>query len=526
MGRVWFVVAMVMAGAVFVQAASAQDVMRTVAVAMVEQIVGNPDVQRLQGKTVAVARFRNRGTDENLDVSALQDKVITALVKAKLFTVVEREQLNTALQQLKIDVASGLIDRNEQKELGKFLSADYLLIGVVSGDSLHPSVDARLMKIETGALVAAAEYPAENGRGGLPGDPGPAEPTPAAVKSTIQLISYNTSIFTLSSTADKEADAGSDAIRWLVDQRIFADAKDVLERWTPEITGKIYRSPARLVAKVTPRADAYYLDVNFAQMMRELVFIIFGKVTPRIAVDTSETILRRNPPDPAVKTVIEGAFLKYGFQVVDTDRAKMALLREALRQTEAGDSLAPNLVKQYLGEVQSDIIAVGDSFAEERAERDGFDARIEFKLVEVNTGRVLASIENTATLSRKDYPAVDVTSSVLGKLVLQRAAEGTTIRMCADILKSYGQPVYAVRVWHIGSLANKRTIEECLTEQLPGATVTTTSLDLRATNCALFSVMTKRTADQVAEALEKVPGLHVAVTGIDCRSIVCEIPVK
>ncbi|HOS44331.1 MAG TPA: CsgG/HfaB family protein, partial [Armatimonadota bacterium] len=495
------------------------------AASLAQQLVADAAAGAVKGKTLAVARFANRSEDEDINPVVLQEKLITALVKARWCKVVERERLDRALAQLKLD-AAGLTDPATRKQLGKLLSADYLLLGSVAGQVGRITADAHLLAIESGEIVLAADYPPKTQRPGTATDariPPAADIVTDDADAVVRLQAWSSAEVAVTSSAWERGPAKRGAVRWLVEQEILRDAEDVLEAWRPEITARIYAKADSYVLEIVPREDAYYLRLNLTHITRELVSITFGKITPRVAVLTTEQILTRPAPDPAVQTAINAALLQYGFQVVDVAQAKAAKLRESLLQAESGDARAVNLVRQAAGELDADLFALGESFAQQRERRDGFDARVEYRLVEGATARLLASIAQDVSLTRAEEPKLDPASLVLAKRALQRAAERTAPRMAAEMLKSFGKPVYRLRVWKIGSYDNREKIIQGLKDALGGATVTATTFDLRGTNSAVFAIGTKRDADSIARALRAIPGLKIKVTEIACRSLVAEV---
>ncbi|OPZ82139.1 MAG: hypothetical protein BWY76_02807 [bacterium ADurb.Bin429] len=341
--------------------------------------------------------------------------------------------------------------------------------------------------------------------------------------AVVRLQAWNSAEVAVTSTAWERGAAKRGAVRWLIEHEILTEAKDVLEAWMPEITARIYDKADSFVLEIIPREEAYYLRLNLTQVVRELVSITFGKITPRVAVLTTEKILTRPAPDPAVQTAIHAALLQYGFQVVDVEQAKAVKLRESVLQAETGDARAINLVRQAAGELDADLFALGESFAQQRERRDGFDARVEYRLVEGATARLLASVAQDISLTRAEEPKLDPASLVLAKRSLQRAAERTAPRMAAEMLKSFGKPVYRLRVWKIGSYDNREKIIDGLRDALGGATVTATTFDLRGTNSAVFVISTKRDVDSIARALRAIPGLKVKVTEISCRALVADM---
>ena len=104
---------------------------------------------------VAVSRFKAIGlTDPNLVEDVLED-LSTALVKTGVFQLVERNQLDRVLAELRIE-NSGLVDSTVAKRLGRLIGAKAVLIGSISDRKDCYVINARLINTETG-LVQVAE---------------------------------------------------------------------------------------------------------------------------------------------------------------------------------------------------------------------------------------------------------------------------------------------------------------------------------------------------------------------------------
>ena len=136
--------------------ATAQDIIKDAAIKLVTDIVADPDVQKLKGEGIVITQFQNITEPGNVITRILQEKLTTAFIKAKHFKVVERTQLEQALKELKIE-ASGLVDQKYQKELGKLVGAGYILLGTISEARQVTSIDCRLISIERGESVTAAD---------------------------------------------------------------------------------------------------------------------------------------------------------------------------------------------------------------------------------------------------------------------------------------------------------------------------------------------------------------------------------
>lgn len=136
--------------------AHAQTGLREVANKLVKDMVADPDAAKLQGEKLLVAEFGNINGKGDAVPRILQEMLTTAFVKDKHFRVVERAQLEKALTELKIS-SSGLIDPDNAKKIGKMLGAAYMVVGSISEIGGNVSIDARIVAIESGESVTAAD---------------------------------------------------------------------------------------------------------------------------------------------------------------------------------------------------------------------------------------------------------------------------------------------------------------------------------------------------------------------------------
>ncbi|HEX2948961.1 MAG TPA: FlgO family outer membrane protein [Armatimonadota bacterium] len=130
---------------------------RDAASSLATQFTLNNDVTALRERSLIISEFKGIHLKDDSLPSAFQEMLMTAFIKAKLFSVVERTQLNKALVELKIQ-SSGLTDAVTQKQIGKLTGAEYILVGSLSQDQQHTiTVNMRLVSIETGISIAAAD---------------------------------------------------------------------------------------------------------------------------------------------------------------------------------------------------------------------------------------------------------------------------------------------------------------------------------------------------------------------------------
>ncbi|MHB8876984.1 MAG: FlgO family outer membrane protein [Myxococcaceae bacterium] len=106
--------------------------------------------------TIAVSYFDNNAKAADLEPlrKGLADMLITDLVKVKGIQVVEREKLEVLMKELKL-ADSGFLDPKTAQRIGKGLQANYVLTGayLLVGEQLR--IDARLVAVASGEVVAA-----------------------------------------------------------------------------------------------------------------------------------------------------------------------------------------------------------------------------------------------------------------------------------------------------------------------------------------------------------------------------------
>jgi TolB-like protein len=114
-----------------------------------------------ESRTVAVLYFDNNSLAKKADMEPLRkglaDMLITELGKISQLQVVERNQLQQILEEMKL-AQSGLITGKTGQEVGKMLGAQNLLFGsfmLMLDNKLR--IDVRIVQVETGVTVKAEE---------------------------------------------------------------------------------------------------------------------------------------------------------------------------------------------------------------------------------------------------------------------------------------------------------------------------------------------------------------------------------
>jgi TolB-like protein len=107
-------------------------------------------------KVLAITDFEViRGHDKTVGVVSMES-LTSAIVNSGQFNVVERNKLQTVIDELKIGL-SGLADENKAKELGQILQADLVLTGTLADLGGYWNVNLRLINVTTGLIMAAIE---------------------------------------------------------------------------------------------------------------------------------------------------------------------------------------------------------------------------------------------------------------------------------------------------------------------------------------------------------------------------------
>ncbi|MBI3398270.1 MAG: hypothetical protein HY026_03425 [Deltaproteobacteria bacterium] len=112
---------------------------------------------------IAVLDFQTQGEKfETEDIGKIvAEWLITALVKEGRFDVIERRLLEKILQEQKLGV-SGVIDSESVAKLGKVLGAKVVVTGSVMKLRQFMEVNARLISVENGSIIAAEKVKSES----------------------------------------------------------------------------------------------------------------------------------------------------------------------------------------------------------------------------------------------------------------------------------------------------------------------------------------------------------------------------
>jgi TolB-like protein len=106
--------------------------------------------------SIAVLSFRNLDGNESILGAHVSETLTTHLFQAGYRNIIERSMLDRAMSELKLG-QSGLIDKETAKKIGKFVSADYVVTGVMTDLSNQVSLNCRMIEVQTGQIAAVAQ---------------------------------------------------------------------------------------------------------------------------------------------------------------------------------------------------------------------------------------------------------------------------------------------------------------------------------------------------------------------------------
>ena len=91
----------------------------------------------------------------------LSSKVIETFQKKENYIVVERERLLLALEELNLGTTS-VVDESTRLKLGKLVGARYMVFGCYQMVDNTMRIDLRLIEVETGKVIKAAQKTTSN----------------------------------------------------------------------------------------------------------------------------------------------------------------------------------------------------------------------------------------------------------------------------------------------------------------------------------------------------------------------------
>ena len=113
-------------------------------------------VKDRSGVKIAVMEFPYAGGKASEGPAIIQERLTTALAKNRNIVLIERSLLKKIMDELSLN-ATGAIDADTAKKLGKMLGADLIAVGTLNDTGPDETeINARLVETETGRIAVAA----------------------------------------------------------------------------------------------------------------------------------------------------------------------------------------------------------------------------------------------------------------------------------------------------------------------------------------------------------------------------------
>ncbi|MCP4137708.1 MAG: VWA domain-containing protein [bacterium] len=121
----------------------------------IDQLVDYSSISIKKGTGVAVLPFTTAGKTKNEKVNAeyFTEQMIFALSKNRVFTMVERKNLQKILEEISIRM-SGLVEEKNISKVGKMMGAKMLITGQLYKKRGQYELFVKLLRVETGEVLA------------------------------------------------------------------------------------------------------------------------------------------------------------------------------------------------------------------------------------------------------------------------------------------------------------------------------------------------------------------------------------
>jgi TolB-like protein len=162
-----------------------------------------------------------------------------------------------------------------------------------------------------------------------------------------------------------------------------------------------------------------------ADVLAELHKKLDGHALPKFAVIVSETHVNRPIADPAVQTEVSFLLRSLGATLVSSDQSGLSDWAKQFMK-ETGHQMPTGLK-------DAEVLIVGEGISEYAGTTNNLisaKARVELKVIDIKSGKVLAVGRQTAT-------AVDLAENIAAKSALQKAASQTCLTLLPQAVTAY-----------------------------------------------------------------------------------------
>ncbi len=112
-----------------------------------------PDSRKFKLAVMEFQTFDQKPENSRLG-SMIAEMFTTEIVESRAFRIVEREQLEKVLKELKV-AQSGIVDTTQAQKVGKMVGAAVIVTGSVMKVGERLRIDSRIIEVETGVIVSA-----------------------------------------------------------------------------------------------------------------------------------------------------------------------------------------------------------------------------------------------------------------------------------------------------------------------------------------------------------------------------------
>lgn len=365
--------------------------------------------------SVAVAGFEVKVPRVRYELgTGLSDMLTNALVETGRFTVVERSHLDKILSEQGLAL-EGAVDASTGAQVGRLVGAQYLVLGAVT------KFEENIQGGKLGrAIKRAVLYTARIGI------------TMRVIDATSGVIHASKSI---EKTSRKVGAFGSGRILGvslaggLFESKAMQSAVEAAINEAVEQLSDELQSAPGVASAGGPSAGPAAAPLDCSNMI--------GATAPRVMVVIPEEHIQRRIPDPAGETEIIRKFLEAGLNLVDQGQIDAIRNQERVLHAVNDASVAAALGVEF----GADYIVIGEAFSEFASRRNNMiscRARVEARVIETRTGRIIAA-------DGKHGSGLDIAENVAAKAALRNAgsslADYFLSRMCSQTAQAGGGPV-------------------------------------------------------------------------------------
>ena len=351
--------------------------------------------------SVAVVGFEIKAPGARYELgNGMSDMLVNALVETGRFNVVERSQIEKLLNEQGMAL-EGLLQPGTGAQVGRMLGAQYLILGsVIKFEEKEKSVGFGPHRVRR---------------------------TTAKVGINIRVIDATKGVIHDVKSIDKKSSttgisSGTTHIQGIGSQAMQDVLEEAIEEAVAQLSAELKPVPglSSSVGSGDHSAASAAAPPDCSSMS--------GATGPRVMVVIPEEHIQRRIPDPAGETEIIRKFLEAGLNLVD--QQQIDAIRDQERVLHAVND--PSVAASLGAEFGADYIVIGEAFSEFASQRNNMiscRARVEARVIETRTGRIIAA-------DGQHGSGLDIAENVAAKAALRNAGSSLADyflgRMCGQ----------------------------------------------------------------------------------------------